>query len=50
MIEFFAGSAALTEMVRMAGFRSARLDILYGTPKLGGAMNILTPSGMAPLV
>ena len=49
MIEFFAGSAMLTQEARARGHCVARLDIMYGTPRVGSAMDITSPSGMAPL-
>ena len=51
-IEFFAGHANATWMVRSYGFHAARVDMLYhkGSCKREKSMNLLTDSGMALLL
>ena len=56
-IEFFAGSAALTQKMRQAGLKSVRCDIEYfkcmgqmrGGKQRSNYMDILTPSGFMQL-
>ena len=51
-VEFFAGTASCSRAIRSAGHDVAALDIVYWSSKPGkqNAMDILTPSGMGPLV
>lgn len=50
-LEFFAGTANTTMMMRYAGLRAVKFDILYGKQKghrhRSDYMNILDPSGFA---
>lgn len=51
-VEFFAGKAEATRMMRYGGLRSAKLDITYmeAEPGRQNPMDLTTDSGMAFLV
>ena len=54
-LEFYAGSAAFTRVMRLGGLKAARFDLLYGpdekgkpgNKKHGGYMDLMSPSGLA---
>lgn len=53
-IEFYAGKANLTKMMKLAGYRAAKLDFLYGVRPSGkqhqtNPMDLLSPSGFGLL-
>lgn len=51
-VEFFAGQAQATRMFKVAGFRTAKLDLGYMTACDGShqnPMDLTTDAGMAPL-
>lgn len=49
-LEYFAGAAQVTRHVKACGYRGCKFDIQYCTSyKQHNYMDLLTPSGMAPL-
>ena len=56
MLEFYAGRGNLTRFMRMSGYKTASLDLKYGSktgrdgkPRKSNPYDVLSPSGFAIL-